>query len=66
MPDDERTVAQLAAAFREALGPGRKDGTDKQSAEDSRERREEAVVVATGAALGDREALPGNEADERD
>ncbi len=72
MPDDERTVAQLAAAFRQALADkrdsddgGRPGGAHRDGPEADRERRESAVLVATGAALGDEESLPGDEADDR-
>ncbi len=62
MPDDDRIVVQLAAAFRRVIeddGRERADaGHARSSADPAREHEEDAVVAAAGAALGDERALP--------
>ena len=58
MPDEDRFVAQIAATFRRLLddegrGSGLRPETQVRNA-----RQEEAVLAATGAALGDPRSLP--------
>ena len=59
MPDEERTVAQLAAAFRQVLDEEERERPEDRDVDSARERTHEAVLAVTGAALGDQRSLPG-------
>ena len=63
MPDEERMVAQLAAAFRQVLDEEERERPEDHAAGSARERTHEAVLAVTGAALGDPRSLPGPEPD---
>jgi hypothetical protein len=64
MPDDERLVAQMTIAFRKMLAEDRAgdrmvDGRETAGEEIGRgERRQQAILAVTGAALGDPMSLP--------
>ena len=63
MPDEERTVAQLAAAFRQVLDEEERERPEDRDVDSARERTHEAVLAVTGAALGDPGSLRRNEPD---
>lgn len=58
MPDEERTVEQLAAALRQALDDDERPPYAGHREDDARRRTDQSALVATGAALGDRQSLP--------